>query len=646
MDFGFSTAFERLGLRALVAGLALAAACRERDAARLVIRYPEPGQSVRHDEIPVWLSSAEPELFDRMKVLLNGEDVTWRFLPSGGRTLQDPESVGVIRPAVGENEVEVTVGGPEEPELRETVRFRFEPEPLRVVLRVLEDGRDVPARVSFHGLDGTEDPTLAPSVWREIAHPRFVREEREHERGFVYTRGAPYELHLPAGRYEVLASRGPAYSLARAEVGPEGGEVELRIRRIVDTGGWISADFHVHAIPSLDSALSLAERVASYAAQDVDVIVASDHHTITDYEADLGPERMPEGLVTIPGIETSYRKSGGHWGFWPLARDESDATYVRGVGSRAYGGFRHYGSLRTPSALYAHFRALNAGARRERFGEFPVVIQLNHPRGIRFARDEPNVYHSFAYLEHAGYDPGQPLDAVANGALLARESPEAPRAIDVDAIELLNRLAYDLYFRVRGDWFAWMREGVVTTATSNSDSHWLVLTEAGYPRNWVRYTGPLPVQAQGLAGAVRARQVVGGTGPLLILDPWPEDGAPWRGPLRGLSVTVRAAPWMAVRVVRVYVNGELVRRVAAPEFTGDPYGERAQEFRVEVPLSVERDAFVTVEAGDTVKELVRGGVREGPLARTLPDVGVLAFTNALLVDADGDGRPWGAPSRP
>ena len=47
--------------------------------------------------------------------------------------------------------------------------------------------------------------------------------------------------------------------------------------RVVDTRGWISADFHVHAIASGDSSIPLRDRLASFRAQDVDAIVASDH---------------------------------------------------------------------------------------------------------------------------------------------------------------------------------------------------------------------------------------------------------------------------------------------------------------------------------------------------------------------------------
>ena len=59
----------------------------------------------------------------------------------------------------------------------------------------------------------------------------------------------------------------------------------------------------------------------------------------------------------------------------------------------------------------------------------------------------------------------------------------------------------------------------------------VVITEAGYPRNWVRYDGPLPVDAALLAAAVRQRQVVGSTGPLIELEPWSDDGSPMRGPV-------------------------------------------------------------------------------------------------------------------
>ena len=46
-----------------------------------------------------------------------------------------------------------------------TVAVQFRPQPMRVRIRVTEGGVDVPARLSFLGIEGTRAPNLASPVW-------------------------------------------------------------------------------------------------------------------------------------------------------------------------------------------------------------------------------------------------------------------------------------------------------------------------------------------------------------------------------------------------------------------------------------------------------------------------------------------------
>jgi len=597
----------------------------------LRIAYPRPGDVVQHDTIPVWICAEEIGLLTAMTLKLNGVDLTAEFSPFSSLGDRGYHALAIVSPHPGLNRIDLTVG-----EQTRQVEFRFEPYPLEVQVRVLEAGKPVPARVSFLGVEGTADPALAPPIWDRIARARHMA---EHRRNFIYTDDGTVAVHLPEGKYEIIASRGPAYSLARAVVGSQpGGPLKLPIARVMDTEGWVSADFHVHAMPSRDSPIPLWDRVVSYLAQDVDVIVASDHNTITDYRADLSSGHVwPEAFEAIPGTEAGLPKEhrgtlgAGHWNFWPLEREE---------GSGVLTDIRPRG-LATVSELYQTIRNHNAAARKKRFGDFPVLIQMNHPRGMQFKPLGASAI-THGHLSRAYYDPTQPLSAKANGNLLARPSSDLPRPIDVDSIELLNRLAFALYLKARQDWFAWIAQGFIPAGTANTDSHAMVITEAGFPRNWVRYDEGLPVDAASLARSVRQRQVVGSTGPLIELEPWSTDGSPLSGTPDTLVVHVRTTAWLPVEEVRVYVGGKLARTVSVKQETTDPYSDKQTVHRVEVPLSIERDTFVVVEAGDSVERLLDATPHSGPLGRLFPAVRVLAFTNPLLVDADADGD-WTPP---
>ncbi len=69
---------------------------------------------------------------------------------------------------------------------------------------------------------------------------------------------------------------------------------------MVDTRGWISADLHVHAVPSLDAPTPLVERVRSLAAAGVEVAVATDHNVVTDYAPAIR-ERGLEPWLDVAG---------------------------------------------------------------------------------------------------------------------------------------------------------------------------------------------------------------------------------------------------------------------------------------------------------------------------------------------------------
>src|SRR4029079_412472 len=104
-----------------------------------------------------------------------------------------------------------------------------------------------PARVSVTGPDGR---SFAPDdAWRH-ADDGFDRRERRIEYGYFHTDGRS-ELTLPAGRYNVEVSRGPAWGVDRREVRVTAGAtttLRVGLRPLDDLArrGWRSADLHGH----------------------------------------------------------------------------------------------------------------------------------------------------------------------------------------------------------------------------------------------------------------------------------------------------------------------------------------------------------------------------------------------------------------
>jgi hypothetical protein len=104
-----------------------------------------------------------------------------------------------------------------------------------------------PARVSVTGSDGR---SFAPDdAWRH-ADDGFDRRERPIEYGYFHT-GGQSELTLPAGRYTVEVSHGPAWRVERRTVDIAAGRINivrvaLRPLDSLAARGWHSADLHVH----------------------------------------------------------------------------------------------------------------------------------------------------------------------------------------------------------------------------------------------------------------------------------------------------------------------------------------------------------------------------------------------------------------
>lgn len=125
--------------------------------------------------------------------------------------------------------------------------------------------------------------------------------------------------------YQVIASRGLEYETSWQFLSPQGGlrrRIEARLPKVVDTKGWISADFHVHGPNSVDTGLGDEERVLSYAAEGVELMTATDHDQLTDYRPAIYHLGLERWLKSQVGLEVSPLDFGHFLGF-PMPFDEN-----------------------------------------------------------------------------------------------------------------------------------------------------------------------------------------------------------------------------------------------------------------------------------------------------------------------------------
>ena len=400
---------------------------------------------------------------------------------------------------------------------------------------------------------------------------------------------------LPAGRYRMVASHGPEWTIASFEVSVVAGRstpARFELARVVPTDGYVAADLHQHAIPSNDAAVTLDDRVLSDLAEHVEVAVATDHEAITDYGAAIDRVGARGRLLAIAGDEaTTY--AIGHFNAWPLTRRPE---LPRG------GAFRSAG--RTVAQIVGLFRQDPACR----------VVQMNHPRVGRIG-----------YLDSVKYDP------------YGRAPPDGFVA-SFDAIEVANGKRVDSLEPVLLDGYSLLRRGLRRTATGNSDTHRIVGEEAGWPRTYIGVPSDdlakLTVEdvASGIADR---RDAVVSAGPFLRVR---GDGKPpgstvkVRGRL-DYEVEVWAAPWVDVTSLVIVVDGVTAEKLAVPASTAP----LRLKHRTRIPFK--KDGFVVAVA--------RG---ERDLAPIVPRLKPFAVANPIWVDADGRAGwtalpPLTAPSR-
>ncbi len=273
-----------------------------------------------------------------------------------------------------------------------------------------------------------------------------------------------------------------------------------------------------------------------------------------------------------------------------------------------------------------------------------LLLQLNHPRGIQFDIDGDPSWDVHAMFYRFDYRRELPLDAQPTNALTA-VAPSGTTLLDFDAIEVLNRFSWPIYLEVRADWFALLNQGVVQTATGNSDSHATQVELAGFPLNLVRCE--TIASAACLVDGVRAGQVTVTTGPVVSLV---VDGVGPGGTVVSDSpvahIRVQAAEWVVVPQVRLIVNGEPV--FVSPIEPGESRDDvGVLDATYSIPIASSEDSWVVAEAGWPVDE-ARPTDHQAAFGQTwdrvAPGYLPIGFTNPVRIDVTGDG--WQAPGLP
>lgn len=364
-------------------------------------------------------------------------------------------------------------------------------------------------------------------------------------------------LRAPPGMYRVVVSRGYEYDLSDTTVTVAAGatvDVRPSLRRVVDTAGVQCGDFHIHTTRSPDSRDSGRYKLASAAADGLEIAARSEHEYVSEWAttvAEMGLSRWMFGLTSLELTTFAW----GHFGVVPLTPNPA----VPNGGNFQWAG-------RPPPTVFAEVRARP---------EQPVLI-INHPRGAAIS----------GYFTAAGYNP---MTGVASRPDLWDDT--------FTNVEVFNdKSYYDASNRENvTDWFSFLNRGRRVWAVGSSDSHSILgNSPVGYPRTCMYLGGddPAMVTPNGVRDALRAgRSYISGG---VYLDATAMGTAATAGPgqeLRGAGATARfqvrvqAAPWITADQFEVIVNGTVAQTIALDMSRRDPMNPTVR-FRGDIMVPV------------------------------------------------------------
>lgn len=454
--------------------------------------------------------------------------------------------------------------------------------------------------------------------------------------------GTAQQVEVPMGRYHFYAFHGPFWSLDRktVDVGANTQVLDFSLRRTgVQPAGVLSSDLHVHGAASFDSSIPDLDRVQSFLASDMDVIIATDHDVVYDYAATAQQLGTTNRMSIVAGVETigyipwlkipnyPYPLVVGHYNFWPL---KFDPLLPRNGGPEDE--FVEPGQI-FDNALAFEPDSVPAGTQ---------LRELNHPwAAAEFGRDMGFPRAIFLDLRK---DLPADDDGTNQGVYVRKPQGSTFRNHEHDAQEVMNGTQNDALLQYRAFWWYTLNQGQLKAGTANSDSHSLYDSVIGMPRTMVAAgtaAGPM-FDVVKFNAAIRAGKVLGTNGPMIEATVETPSGDQPYGfallrPQPGAKVKLRvtSAPWIPVKEIRFVVNGQVVKTLTPTSVAaGDPFGvTELQRYQGEVVLDellagVSGDAWLSIEAGDPMPLAgdLGGGLDDGPDG--MPDT----------TDNNGDGK--------
>jgi hypothetical protein len=411
----------------------------------------------------------------------------------------------------------------------------------------------------------------------------------------------------------VIVTRGIEYSHLEQDVhisADTPARVQGTLKRLVDTRGWVSADYHNHSTPSGDNVCGTADRLINLAAEHIEFAPTTEHNRIFDWRPEMERLKLTPFLQTLVGIELTGSRE--HFNAFPFEM----LPFTQDNGAPVWN---------------ADPRITALTLREWQKVEPDRWVQINHP----------NLFTSFFEDRGAGtVEKGYAgLVQVIDG--FETENGVGSRILDAAPF----RIGRDRSGKETVVWnreFLWLQmlnQGRRTAAVAVCDAHSVFGNGTGGWRMYMPSASDAPDQIdwrENVRAAKTGRSYLT-TGPFLQVTT--SDGAGPGETVRAhegsvkLRVRVQCTDWIDIDRVQILVNG---RSPGELNFTREHHPNFFQngvmKFDREIQIPLREDAHVIVVACGE-KSTLQTGYGSSPQAMMRP----LAYHNPLFVDVDGNG---------
>lgn len=463
-----------------------------------------------------------------------------------------------------------------------------------------EAGGEIPCKVSFEGKNGTPSPDFGPDSADTAV------------KNVYYSHNGRFRQEIGPGSYDVVISYGPEYDAVFTEIVVKAGaetKMAAQLKRVVNTTGWISADFHSHATPSGDNTSSQLGRVQNLLCENVEFCPCTEHNRIDSYVPLLKRLGVEHRMGTCTGIElTGSLLPVNHQNAFPL---------IHKPRTQDGGGPRTDDS---PAVQIERLAMWDGGSDK--------LVQQNHPNLVQILTDKD---------EDGKFDGGF---AQMFGFMDVMEV-HPPEGIFTPPTRGGNgKLSRNPCFH----WMQLLNMGFRIPGVVNTDAHYNY-HDSGWLRNYIpsRTDKPGQIDTMDIVHHSEQGHIVMSTGPFMEVSlratqkspkpagiPGDEVNAP-QG-IASLRVKVQCPNWLDVNRVQVFVNGRPDPKLNfTRRDTPDKFQSGVVKFEAVLPIALKADSHIIVA---TIGEGFQLGRVMGPDKGKLPPV---AVSNPIFVDVDGQG---------